>query len=508
MKSNNEQLKREKDQHTQAFKKFKESCDLQRKKNDGSNTPYARQWKRHVFEDLINGLQMEIDHPDIYVRSSKATDAVKRCLGIPLVKKKRRDTGEVERIRADQQNYFDLELCAFVALQMVLDNALAFKGDSHIIDKKTGKLKNCKGQRNRDALITEIGNRIEQQLYFKYVDSIFPEFFKAAADRCAGGKNDMPRSSSYYWRHNMVNAIKNKKEKLIEEGKHSQAELLDWRPFARMQKKHVGQWLVAGCLKYAMLFQEKIIRDKDSQQVYVVLSDYAEAKREEYFANHQPFIWEDLPMICLPVEATKDHYGSWLTTIEQSKPDTYKGYLEISQTTLDYINRLQSVAYKINPFVAAVMEKVYETNDKLGKFIPHEYVAPASVNKRLMLDHITDYEEQTKQVINHPDYKTARKAKSIEEARQIKMLEKAVKSREIYLSMLKLRDYPELYFPYSWDFRQRGYVRCMSSPSPQGPDFSKALLRFAEERPVDHRTKHYLSIEIANCAGMDKLNLR
>ena len=52
MNTNDEQLKREKDQHTEAFKKFKDACELQRQKNDGSNTPYARHWKRYVFEDL------------------------------------------------------------------------------------------------------------------------------------------------------------------------------------------------------------------------------------------------------------------------------------------------------------------------------------------------------------------------------------------------------------------------------------------------------------------------
>lgn len=499
------QLQREQQQHESAFRKFKTSQMEQEQKNDGSNTGYARQWKKHAFQQLLDGLQKEIDDPGKYVRSSKATDAVRHCLGIALVKKNRKDKKEVQEEEV-QRNYFDLELCAFVALQMVLDNALSPANDITGIDKKTGKVKNCYGRKNRDELIRKIGERIEQQLYFKFVNDVFPEFFKKVSEKCEGGQGDMPRSSSYYWRYNMLRAIRRKKESLIAEGEYRKADLLDWRPFESMQKKHVGQWLSSGCIKYTGLFQERLVREKASQQTYIVLSDWAEQKRSEYFTNHQPFIWEDLPMIITPVEATKDNYGSWLTTVEQSKPFNNKGTFLISEQHLDYVNRLQSVAYKINPFVAAVMDVMYEKKMKLGKFRPHEYVRPTEVNQRLGLGHIQDRDEQTELVINHPDYRQAKRDRCVEEAKQIKMIERGIQSREIYTAMQKIRDYPELFYPYQWDARGRCYSRCTTSPSPQGNDYSKALLKFAVERPLDSRSKHYMAIELANNAGKDKLN--
>ena len=498
-----EQLKREQRQHQDAFRKFKKNCDEQEKKNDGSNSPYARHWKRYIFSELVQGLQQEIDNPGIYIRSSKATEAVRNCLGIKLVKKKRQ---KEETIEAQQLEMFDLELCAFVALQMTLDNALSQQLGDTIVDRKTGKLKKCKGQKNRDELIKEISSRIEQQLYFKYVNKLYPQFFKAVSKRCEGGGDDAPRSSAYYWRYNMMNAIKSKKEQFIEEGKLDEANLLDWRPFARSNKKHIGQWLLAGCIKYTSMFREVRVGEKKSLQVFIKLSELYEQRKEEYFANHQPFIWEDLPMITEPVEATIDNYGSWLTTVEQSKPDSNKGFLEISPLTLEYVNRLQKVAYKINPFVAKVMDIIYEQNLKLGKFVPHQYQEPASVNARCNLSHMTDYKEQSQALVNHPDYKEKRIERGREIAKQIKMIDQGRLARDIYLAMLKCRNSPELYFPYSWDFRQRCYSRCTQSPSPQGPDFSKALLKFTKECPVDKWTKHYLSIELANNAGMDKLN--
>ena len=502
---NDIQLDRERKQHANAYEKFKTRCAEQEQKNDGSNTAYSRHWKRHVFADLVEGLQQEIASPDVYVRSSKATDAVRKCLGIKLVKKKREKS---DVTAAKQIEMFDLELCAFVALQMTLDNALALHDSTTTIDRKTGKVKRCRGQRNRDELIKDIAKRIEQQLYFKYIDTLFPEFFRSASERCAGGTDDKPRSSSYYWRYNMEKAIQSKRESLIHDGRFQEAELIDWRPFQGDAKKHVGQWLLSGLMKYTSLFKEDVVSEKRSKQVFIRLSDMYSSRKEQYFLDHKPFIWEDLPMVCLPVEATSEHYGSWLTTIEQSKPDTYKGYLEVSQLFLDYINRLQSVAYKINPFISDVMDVIYQKKYKLGKFVPHEYIEPESVSSRLGLGYISDYTEQTEQMMLKSDEerKIARRQKSLEENRQQVLLDKAVQSRDIYLSMVKLRQYDELYFPYSWDFRQRAYSRCTTSPSPQGTDYSKALLKFADEMPVDGRTKHYLSIELANNAGMDKLN--
>ena len=505
-KTQDEQLNREQQQHTSAFKKFKDAAAEQEKVNDGSNTAYARQWKRYYFQQLLDGLEAEIEDPAKYVRSSRATDAVKKCLGIPLVSKKRPD-GKKERALAEhQKNYFDLELCTFVALQMVLDNALSPSQDIKVLDRKTGKLKKCYGRKTRDELARKIGERIEQQLYFKYVNDIYPEFFRQASERCQGGKDDLPRSSSYYWRYNMNEAIKRKKDSLVQDSKYQEANLLDWKPFPVMSRKHIGMWLLSGCIKYTGLFKEQLVQEKKSQQSFVVLNEWATENKEKYFANHQPFIWEDLPMVCPPVEASSDNYGSWLTTVEQSKPFSTKGEFRISEQHLEYVNRLQSVAYKINPFVAAVMDILYEKKIKLGKFRPHEYIRPPEVNQLLGLQHITDREEQTRLVVSHPDYKQARRQRSLAEGRQIKLIEKSIHSREVYTQMCKLRNYDELYYPYQWDSRGRCYSRCVTSPSPQGTDFSKALLKFAVERPLDHRSKHYLSIELANNAGKDKLN--
>ena len=120
-----QQLNREDQQRKTAFKKWQKDLKEQTQRSDGSNTDYARHWKRHTFSNLLEGLQNEIDDPNKYVRSSRATDAIRRCLGTQLVHKKNKDNGTEELLIKQRKNFFNLEVCSFIAYQITLDNSMA-----------------------------------------------------------------------------------------------------------------------------------------------------------------------------------------------------------------------------------------------------------------------------------------------------------------------------------------------------------------------------------------------
>lgn len=63
-----------------------------------------------------------------------------------------------------------------------------------------------------------------------------------------------------------------------------------------------------------------------------------------------------------------------------------------------------------------------------------------------------------------------------------------------------------LYFPNQLDFRGRVYPM-PNHLNPQGPDFVRALLEFANERAVDHKALWWLKVNLANLFGEDKLTL-
>lgn len=64
------------------------------------------------------------------------------------------------------------------------------------------------------------------------------------------------------------------------------------------------------------------------------------------------------------------------------------------------------------------------------------------------------------------------------------------------------KDDEEIYFPHNLDFRGRVYP--MTTLSPQGNDFTKSLLEFAEGKPLGESGHTWLAIQGANCYGLDK----
>lgn len=71
----------------------------------------------------------------------------------------------------------------------------------------------------------------------------------------------------------------------------------------------------------------------------------------------------------------------------------------------------------------------------------------------------------------------------------------------------EMREYEKIYFPHNLDSRGRAYP-IPAFLNPQGPDYVKALLEFAEGKPVDHQAAKWLAIAGANAYGNDKVSLQ
>lgn len=67
------------------------------------------------------------------------------------------------------------------------------------------------------------------------------------------------------------------------------------------------------------------------------------------------------------------------------------------------------------------------------------------------------------------------------------------------------RNFERLYFPHTCDFRGRVYP-LPPYVNPQSDDLGKALLRFAEGKPLGAQGAYWLMIHLANCAGEDKVS--
>lgn len=68
----------------------------------------------------------------------------------------------------------------------------------------------------------------------------------------------------------------------------------------------------------------------------------------------------------------------------------------------------------------------------------------------------------------------------------------------------EFRQYDAFYFPYQLDFRGRAYPM-PTHLTPIGCDLAKALLTFADAKPLGPSGVEQLAIHVANCAGVDKV---
>lgn len=71
----------------------------------------------------------------------------------------------------------------------------------------------------------------------------------------------------------------------------------------------------------------------------------------------------------------------------------------------------------------------------------------------------------------------------------------------------RFKDEEAIYFPCVMDFRGRVYP-VPQYLNPQGNDLSKALLLFAEGKPITERGYYWLCVHVANCFGVDKVSNR
>lgn len=63
-----------------------------------------------------------------------------------------------------------------------------------------------------------------------------------------------------------------------------------------------------------------------------------------------------------------------------------------------------------------------------------------------------------------------------------------------------------LYYVYQCDFRGRLYAQG-AGPNPQGTDYQKALIMFADGKPIGENGPGWLAIHVANTFGVDKVSL-
>lgn len=205
-----------------------------------------------------------------------------------------------------------------------------------------------------------------------------------------------------------------------------------------------------------------------------------------------------LPMVVLPRKWTKPNNGGYLGKAlrYQLLKTVNRNYLDELQhhempMVYDSINALQETPWMVHKDVLETLVAVWDANGTLGGLPSRE---------DLPLPPVTFDSEAPE-----PDLLKAWKI----EAAKVHGINAQMVSKRIQVStkvgMAKqFAPFERIYFPHTLDWRGRAYP-VPSFLNPQGDDVSKALLTFADGKPLGINGAYWLSVHGANCYGVDKV---
>ena len=206
-----------------------------------------------------------------------------------------------------------------------------------------------------------------------------------------------------------------------------------------------------------------------------------------------PFNW---PMLIEPNDWTNDTPGGYLTNevrrgnpmVRMFGPSPIQG-----ETPIQFLNHLQKVAYRINPFILDVAEQLEEQGYKVeaGKFLPEDFRPLPNKPHDIETNEVARmaYRQAATEVHNH----NADAAK------------RTIRTKLTMSMARRFRD--ETYFlPWSYDYRGRVYP-IPAFLTPQDTCFGKSLVTFARGEKLTERGLYWLRFQLATTWGLDKATM-
>lgn len=207
----------------------------------------------------------------------------------------------------------------------------------------------------------------------------------------------------------------------------------------------------------------------------------------------------NLPMLIRPRRWRSPTYGGYLTSrpgnrfVKQRNKAYHEELRGVDiEDCYAAVNHIQDTPWQINAKVLEAMQDVWSGGGTLGG-LPQRDDDPIPAKP-----HDIDTNEEAK-------------ARWKREAGQVyaKNAERISSRMAVMQGLWVARRFaPEerIFFPHELDFRGRVYPIPVFGPSPQGSDWQKALIHFADAKPLGLQGWRWLCIHIANLFGVDKVS--
>lgn len=158
---------------------------------------------------------------------------------------------------------------------------------------------------------------------------------------------------------------------------------IQWKNWGRPVRVKLGNILVDTVVSTSGWFTDYVAREGRTTKTYLVPTPAFLDIKDKILAQAELFSAEQWPMLIPPRPWSADAEGGYILDevmhghdmVRRGNPGRIQG-----ETPIEFLNKIQSVAYQINPFMAHVAETLYAKGWVVGikdpKFIPHTASEP------------------------------------------------------------------------------------------------------------------------------------
>ena len=327
---------------------------------------------------------------------------------------------------------------------------------------------------NQLVTVTEaIGHAIEDECQMRFYEKEAPGLLNVLK------KNYWHRSCGTHQKLVVIRTLMNRAD-------------VEWKTWGRTNRIKLGGWLL-DCLMQVSGWFERDMRQEGKNRVnYLVPSAEYLRIKDKVMADAELFAPLAWPMLIEPNDWAPGRAGGYILNEVMRGHDMVRRGHDTSiqgERVYVFLNHLQKVAYRINPFIYGVAKELMERRVKVGKFIP--IVEMPLPNKPFDIaenyDARKEYRREAAAVRNSNAYS----------------FKASCRTRMTMETADRFSSKDRFFLPWSCDYRGRAYP-IPAFLTPQDTDFGKSLIRFADEAYLTPESEGWLAFQVATTYGLDK----
>ena len=269
-------------------------------------------------------------------------------------------------------------------------------------------------------------------------------------------------------------------------------EVQQWKSWGRANRVKLGGWLLDCVLEVSGWFSKTLKQEGHKRVNYVEPTPEFLEIKDEVMANAELFSPLAWPMLIEPNDWSNEKPGGYLLNEIMRGNDMIRrsdGVCIQGETPIAFLNKVQKVAYTLNPFIVDVSERLQKEQICVGKFLPivNHDLPPKPVDIAENKESRLAYRRSAAEVMN----------------RQQQEFKRSCRTRMTMEAIERFKDKERWFVPWSFDYRGRIYP-LPAFLSVQDTDWGKSLIRFADESFMDDEAERWLRFQVATTYGLDK----